>query len=319
MEHKPTSLSPVIDSHIHLYDPTRPGGIPWPEKDDSVLYQPALPARYGSIAEPFGVLGAIAIECSPLASDNDWLLQTAESTKIIVGVIGNLDPALPGFPAELERLRVNQLFRGIRYGNLWGRSLGARLKELSFVANLKLLARSGLLLESANPNPTLVAELLQLTALVPDLRIVIDHLPQALPPIDKTSHNQYLGNLKALSNRATLFVKGSEILRRVDGAVPKDLVSYRTWLDQLWEIFGEDRMLFGSDWPNSDHLASFADTFNIARHYISARGKEATEKYLWKNSIAVYGWKPRSATQAELASHFNKHIDERQHCPSLML
>jgi predicted TIM-barrel fold metal-dependent hydrolase len=114
-------------------------------------------------------------------------------------------------------------------------------------------------------------------------------------------------------------VKGSEILRRVDGAVPKDLVSYRTWLDQLWEIFGEDRMLFGSDWPNSDHLASFADTFNIARHYISARGKEATEKYLWKNSIAVYGWKPRSATQAELASHFNKHIDERQHCPSLML
>jgi predicted TIM-barrel fold metal-dependent hydrolase len=102
-------------------------------------------------------------------------LQTAESTKIIVGVIGNLDPALPGFPAELERLRVNQLFRGIRYGNLWGRSLGARLKELSFVANLKLLARSGLLLESANPNPTLVAELLQLTALVPDLRIVIDH------------------------------------------------------------------------------------------------------------------------------------------------
>ena len=57
MEHKPTSLSSVIDSHIHLYDPTRPGGIPWPEKDDPVLYQPALPARYSSIAEPFGVLG----------------------------------------------------------------------------------------------------------------------------------------------------------------------------------------------------------------------------------------------------------------------
>ncbi len=297
---KHPSPASVIDTHIHLYDPTRPGGIPWPEPADTVLYRPALPARYRSLAEPFGIVGAIAIECSPLAADNDWLLKTAASNEIMVGIIGDLDPALSTFPADLERLHANTLFRGIRYGNLWSRDLGARLKEPAFVDNLKRLAQSGLLLESANPNPTLIAELLQVTALVPDLRIIIDHLPQAPPPEDIDSRNKYLDDLRALSKRSNLFVKGSEILRRIDNTVSKDLSTYRPWLDQIWEIFGEDRMLFGSDWPNSDSLASFADTFSIAQQFIHSRGKVAAEKYLWKNSVAAYGWKPRNAAQTAL-------------------
>src|SRR5579859_7114560 len=68
---------PVIDGHIHLFDPTRAGGVPWPEKDDMALYKPALPDRYEALARPLGVVGAIAIEASPLASDNQWLLRIA--------------------------------------------------------------------------------------------------------------------------------------------------------------------------------------------------------------------------------------------------
>ena len=41
---------PIIDAHIHLFDPSRPGGIPWPEKDDKALYRPALPDRYEALA-----------------------------------------------------------------------------------------------------------------------------------------------------------------------------------------------------------------------------------------------------------------------------
>ena len=294
------NLPSVIDTHIHLYDPTRPGGVPWPEKDDSALYRPALPARYRALAKPYGVVGAIAIECSPLAADNDWLLRTAESSDWIVGVIGDLDPALPSFATELERLRANNLFRGIRYGNLWGRSLSAGLKEVAFVENLKLLAASGLLLESANPNPTLIAELLRLTRLVPGLRIVIDHLPQAIPPDNIDLRNRYLNDLSALSKQAHVFVKGSEILRRIDGKVPTGLDTYRPWLDRIWEIFGEDRMLFGSDWPNSDHLAPFGSTFEIAKQYIATRGTIAMEEYFWRNSTVAYGWKARNAAQAAL-------------------
>jgi L-fuconolactonase len=48
---------PIIDTHIHLFDPGRPGGVPWPAKTDTAVYKAALPEQYESIAGPFGVVG----------------------------------------------------------------------------------------------------------------------------------------------------------------------------------------------------------------------------------------------------------------------
>jgi L-fuconolactonase len=299
---KGSPTSPVIDTHIHLYDPRRPGGIPWPAKANRVLYRPSLPPRYRRISEPFGVVGAVAIECSPLIADNDWLLRTAKADTLIVGVIGDLDPALSEFPQQLDRLREDPLFLGIRYGNLWGRDLENRLKEGSFVGNLKLLARHQLLLESANPDPALIANLLQLTALVPNLQIILDHLPQAVPSKEPLVRETYLRDLRALSQRANVFVKGSEVLHWIDGTVSIDLSHYRAWLDEIWDIFGEDRLIFGSDWPNSDQMATFANTFSVIQQYLSMRGSTAAEKFFWRNSIKAYRWKLRNAAQSQLFS-----------------
>src|SRR5438552_15632777 len=56
------SSMPIIDTHIHLFDTTRPQGVPWPSKDNAILYKPALPRRYREIAVPLGVRGAIEVE-----------------------------------------------------------------------------------------------------------------------------------------------------------------------------------------------------------------------------------------------------------------
>ena len=64
------SAIPVIDTHIHLFDTARPGGVPWPPKDNKALYMPALPPRYRKLAEPFGIVGAIEVEASPIIEDN---------------------------------------------------------------------------------------------------------------------------------------------------------------------------------------------------------------------------------------------------------
>ena len=132
---------PIIDTHIHLFDPTRPQGIPWPDKKQTALYKPALPERYRGIAVPLGIKGAIEIEASPWLEDNQWVLDIAAKDKIIVGTIGDLEPGTPAFPGHLERFTKNPLFRGIRYGNLWGRSLAAEVEKPDFVSDLKLLAK----------------------------------------------------------------------------------------------------------------------------------------------------------------------------------
>jgi L-fuconolactonase len=297
--HVPSS-SPIIDAHIHLFDPRRPGGVPWPEKTDGVLYRPALPTRYRKVAASFGVVGAIAIECSPLEADNDWLLHTAAADTMIVGIIGDLDPAHNGFARKLEQLHRHPLFRGIRYGNLWGRDLGEGLRSSTFVENLKLLSQTGLLMETANPDPRLITNVIALSDRVPELRIVIDHLPQAVPPPDPIARRKYEDELSELSKRPQVLVKGSELFRRVDGAVVRDLAFYADWLDQIWTWFGEDRMLFGSDWPNSDHMAPYAETLDIISRYVTPKGPQAAEKFFWKNSIAAYRWNARTPAQTKL-------------------
>lgn len=307
------SSQPIIDAHIHLFDPTRPAGVPWPDKADTI-YRPALPDRYRSLAAPFGVIGAVAVECSPWVADNDWLLRTAAADTIIVGIIGNLDPATPDFAQRLEGLQQNPLFRGIRYGNLWGRNLGAQLSNPDFVTNLKRLAAAGLLLESANPNPVLIADLLRLTGRIPELRIVIDHLPQALPPEEPGARKAYLQDLRALGQRDHVFVKASEVLRRVHGSVPADMDFYQPWLDQIWRIFGEDRLLYGSDWPNSDHLEDYAGTLGIIRQYVASKGPIASEKFFWRNSIAVYRWRHRNQAQARLTRAEESSLDKNRPC-----
>ncbi len=284
---------PIIDTHIHLFDPTRPQGVPWPSKNDKVLYQPALPDRYRKIAEPLGIAGAIEIECSPLPEDNQWVLDIAAKDSIIVGTIGNLEPGKSEFGAQLDRLHRNPLFLGIRYGNLWGRDLSAEIRKPEFIAGLKALADAGLVLDTANQNAELIAAALRVTDLVPNLRIVIDHLPQYAPSAD--------ANLRELGKRPQVYVKISEVLRRVgtgtDSRVPTDLATYKPKLDELFGIFGEDRLLFGSDWPNSDNWAPYPTVLSVVREYFTAKGPKVAEKYFRTNSMAAYRWAKRGIGQ----------------------
>jgi predicted TIM-barrel fold metal-dependent hydrolase len=295
-----STTMPVIDAHIHLFDPTRPGGVPWPEKTDTVLYQPSLPSRYVKLAEPHGVVGAIAVECSPWMVDNFWLLDIVEKSPLMLGFIGDLEPEKPDFEATLDHLRRSPLFLGIRYGNLWSRDPHEAAHTWEFISGLKLLAQVGLVLETANPDANLIAAVVEISDRVPELRIVLDHLPHADTPAEPTVRKIYEDNLRELSRRQTIFVKGSEIARRRDGRVSLDISAYKENLDRIWDLFGEDRVFFGSDWPNSDTLATYDETFGVAQGYIATRSATAQQKYFWKNSISVYKWQPRTAAQSKL-------------------
>ncbi len=287
--------APIIDTHIHLFDPRRAQGVPWPAKDNTVLYQPALPSRYRALAVPLGIRGAIEVECSPWLDDNQWVLDVAAKDKIIVGTIGDLEPGKPDFRAQLDRFHRNPLFLGIRYGNLWGRSLGDELKNREFIAGLKDLSQAGLVLDTANPDVSLIHAVRRVVSAVPDLRVVIDHLPQMDVPggIDTV--------FRELAQSPRVFVKISQVFRRVNGRVLRDLDFYRSRLDYVFDTFGENRVLYGSDWPNSDQWVPYGDVLRLVREYFAAKSPAAAEKYFWKNSVAAYRWLKREADQPEPA------------------
>ena len=296
---------PVIDTHIHLYDPFRPGGAPWPRKDNAALYKTSLPSRYRPIAQPLGIVGAIEVECSSLLEDNQWVLDVAAKEDIMVGTVGRLVPGTPEFKPNLDRFHKNPLYRGIRYG--LGRQAGREFDRPEFVADLKALADADLVLDTANPSVSLLADVVRVSDRVPNLRVVIDHLPQMLPPTEPAARASYDASMKAFRDRPQIYVKVSEVLRNATATIPKgaddtirtDLEFYRPRLDEILDVFGIDRVLYGSDWPNGDQWLPVPVGFKIVQEYFMSKGQAAAEKYFWRNSVTCYKWVRRTADQPQ--------------------
>ena len=269
----------IIDTHTHFYDPFRPQGVPWPEQDDEILYRRALPEDYKALAVPEGVQGTIMVECSPWVEDNQWVLEMAADDPFIVGLVGHLEPESPGFATDLERFAANPVFRGIRARIDAAESHGRAAAEMLLANDLQL--DTGL-----HPGVPALAER------YPDLRIVVNHCGGI--PIDGNPPDPAQVELMrqaAAHPQVYCKVSGMMDLRSTIKPAPTELEFYTPVLDALWDLFGKDRLIYGSDWPVSDRSGrEYAQIQRLAMEYFSARGQEALENYFWRNAKAAYKW-----------------------------
>jgi L-fuconolactonase len=296
-----TPQIPIIDSHIHFFDTTRPQGVPYPRPDNPVLWKPALPDRYRGLAKPLGIVGAIEVEASPWLEDNFWVLDIAAKDNIVVGTVGNLEPEKPEFREYLDRLHKNPMFRGIRCGNIWGRDLAASVGNPKFIEGMRLVAQAGLVMDTANPDQRLLDAVVRLSDAVPNLRLIVDHLPNALQKPRSADERAKLDTtLAEIAKRPQIYLKVSEVIQRNAQPGRTDVKSYLPVLDRMWSLFGEDRLMFGSDWPNWDTAATLEEIVNVAKAYVLPKGRQAAEKFFWRNSLEAYRWVKRSPEQPGL-------------------
>jgi len=276
----------VIDAHIHLYDPTRPEGIPWPPKDDPLLFSPHLPDDFESLTGKLGVVGAVVVEANAGPGDNQWVLDLAQDNPLIVGYIARLMPGAPGFREQLDSYAGSPVFRGIR---LTRPMLVQGSGQRGFEQDLRLLEERRFTLDVVG-GEAILPEVFRIATTLPELRIVIDHLPFQDWDTKEDAGRPALRNISGLRN---VFGKVSHVGRRVEGRFVSDPGYYRPRLDLLWELFGDDRLIYGSNWPVSDRIAPYADILIIMRDYLRGRDRTVSEKYFWRNSLAAYSWQPR--------------------------
>jgi predicted TIM-barrel fold metal-dependent hydrolase len=280
---------PIIDAHIHLFDGTQPLGAGYMGSPAyRAISKTSLPSMYSPQARPVGIIGAVVVESSAWIDDNLWYLQQCRTDPIMMGVSGSLNPGQSDFGRYVTHFSKDPKFRAIRSSRFYDAANGKVTLKTDQVANLKLLAEADLALDTANPTMDLMQANVQLADAIPNLRIIMDHLPS----FDPTPGNQqaYEGVVKGMAERPNIFVKLTEVYhpRLTDNAIVRDYEPLRTRLDYLFGAFGEDRVMFGTDYPNSYGVATIAEEVGLMKRFFSTKSRETAEKYFWKNALRIY-------------------------------
>ena len=272
----------IIDTHTHFYDPTRPEGVPWPDPNDEVLYRRVMPEDYKALAVPEGATGTVVVEASKWLADNQWILDLAAEEPFIVGFVGHLEPTAD-FEVNLNRFSANPLFRGIRLGSGHLQSIG----DPTFLASIERLAAKALTLDLLI-NPEALSILPTLVEHTPEMRIVINHIAGAriseAPP-----DAAWVSAIREVSRYPNIYCKVSGLAEHTGQIpAPTDVGYYIPTIDVLWDAFGEDRLIYGSNWPVSERFAPYKVVQQIVTAYFSAKGDVVKAKFFWQNAKAAY-------------------------------
>lgn len=285
----------IIDTHQHFWTIDAPWG--------------KTPEDYKILSAAEGITGTIL-----RLPDNQMALELAANETLVVGVCGEIKSG-PEFETNLEQLSSNPLFRGIC---LIGRDI-EDVEQDCFLSDMSRLASKDLELDLLRVCPGFFGGpkamqaiytgtqksldgVLKIAERVPSLRLVVEHIGGMAidgKPINKDWESVF----NRLAVHPQIYVKVSGLMERTTTRVKNErateLVSfYRPTLDALWNIFGKDRLLYGSDWPICEHAGDFiANGLRIVRQYFSEKGEEAYEKFFWKNSKEVYKWIARTPAQ----------------------
>lgn len=276
----------IVDTHTHFYDPSRPQGVPWPSADDGFLYRRIMPEDFRREALSEGVTGTVVVEASAWVEDNQWILDLAADDPFLLGLVGHLEPPDPRFESDLERFAEHDLFYGIRLGK-------APTGNPTYLKAMEQLTAHDLTLDLLVGKEWLPG-VADCAARFPGLRIVLNHLAH-VPVTGGQPDEEWVAGIKAAAANPNVYCKISGMVELAwESPPPEDPAYYKPVLDVLWNAFGENRLLYASNWPVSWRYASYRRVQSLAMACLEPRGSEALDKVMGKNSREAYRWVPRN-------------------------
>ncbi len=310
----------VIDAHIHLWKLPRSA----PPMSDFSTYPEQLPlpvpymnrdrlmadydARVGGPKVDKVVLIEASVGVTPdhLIQSNLWLLQTAATEGKILSVTGKLDvtQGTGSFVQQLDFLMSNahKKLVGLRVGGLFLTGTPAAFANLqpNVLNNFAIMVQRGLQIDTLG---TPGAVLAQIGAAVPGLVIVMDHF--AGKPSTFLVEDSWQADMQAAASYPNLNIKVSDVHKQSAFAAtgqPAGLAQfqpvadpepYEPHLEFLWRTFGEDRLIFGTNWPVADAGGAFVDSIDlqisIMEDFLADKYVSGRDKVMYQNALRVYG------------------------------
>jgi L-fuconolactonase len=265
----------VIDAHVHLWRLGQ-NGCAWPTPDLAPIYRDFTLDDLGQVARAAGVDQVILVQSQEDDADTAWLLSLARDP-LVAGVVGWTDFAKEEAATSIGRLASNPKLRGLRPM--------VQDREADWYDDPELdpafAAMTALqLVPDALVRPKHLPSLLRLALRHPDLSIVIDHAAKPVVP-DLGSWSEQIDLLARLPNVAC---KLSGLLTELPPGAPADAVA--PIFDRLWNAFGAERLVWGSDWPVLRLAGDYASWLEQCRRLVPSIHHQAVFD---SNARRIYG------------------------------
>ena len=264
-----------VDAHHHLWDPGR-RAYPWMDESVAAIRRPFGVADLDAAAGPEGFEATIAVQAVSSLEETEELLDVAAASGRVAGVVGWVDLAVPEVGATLAALRDRPGGRalvGVRH-QVHDEPDPDWLLRDQVLEGLAAVADAGLVYdllvrERELPAARVLAERL------PELTLVVDHL--AKPRIREGAMEPWAGDLAALARHPNVACKVSGLVTEADWRAwtPAQLVPY---VAHAAEVFGPERLLFGSDWPVCLLAAGYAEVVAAATEALGRAGLGPAER-----------------------------------------
>jgi L-fuconolactonase len=283
-------MSLIVDAHQHFwtYGTYQTSWMEAPPYSGDPAFEPLRrsfePDDLVPDLEVAGVDLTVAVEAADGLQENTALLANARAYDWIAGVVGWLPLAKPGdLNHALDALTGERALVGVRHlinvepDPDW-------IVRPEVLEGLRILSRRGLTFDYVGILPRHLEHIPLVVHRVPDLRIVIDHLGK--PPIVARTWEPWSTLIARAARMPNVFAKLSGLdAGDADTWTAADIAPY---IDRALELFGSDRLMFGSDWPVANLRGGYGKVWRQTNRVLARLSRDERDRILGGTAISFY-------------------------------
>lgn len=271
-----------IDAHQHFwkFDPVRDS---WITDEMGLIKKDFLPPDLLPVLRQNGFGGCIAVQADQSEEETRFLTDLAKENPFIRGVVGWLDLKAEDIESKLDYYKDFKILKGFRHV-LQGEADRSFMLDPKFKKGIGLLEKNNFTYDILIYTDQL-KYIKEFVSDFPGQKFVIDHL--AKPNIGKRLLEEWKRDISSVAAYKNVYCKISGMVTEAnwDKWEQDDFTPY---LDTVTDVFGMERIMFGSDWPVCLVAASYTEVAEIVRNYFASFSSAEQDKFFGANAIQFY-------------------------------
>ena len=269
-----------IDAHFHIWRLAR-GDYAWLTPALGAIHRDVGVDDWRHLAAPLGVDGGVLVQAAPTEAETQFLLDTADATDCVLGVVGWCDLLAADAAERVARLARHAKLKGLR-------PMLQDIPDPDWILDpllgpaLQVMVEHDLVFD-ALVYPQHLPRIRELARRHPRLRMVIDH--GGKPDIANGGWLPWAHELQCVSVETAASCKLSGLLTQANSTESRVL---EPWMRHVLECFGPERILWGSDWPVLEQVGSYERWWQVSREMTSAFDASEQEAIFGGNARRIY-------------------------------